>query len=317
MSFACVFPGQGSQSVGMLAALASSYPAVVDSFAEASDVVEKDLWKLCQNGPQAALSKTETTQPLMLTAGVAVWRVWRETGGAEPAVAAGHSLGEYSALVAAGAMLFSEAVSLVAARGRFMQDAVPFGEGAMAAVLGLPETELAEVCQQATQSEQSAVSCANFNAPGQIVIAGHAHAVQRAMEIAAQRGAKRALPLPVSAPFHCALMRPASERLRGILDACAVQAPVFPITHNVDVQGKSDASEIRDALLRQVDAPVQWTATIESFATQAVEQILEMGPGKVLTGLSKRIAKGVACLAVNDPKSLDAALEASQSDVIN
>ena len=294
--------------MGMLAAMASSYPEVQDSFAEASEALDKDLWALCQNGPEEALSQTETTQPLMLTAGVAVWRVWRSQGGSAPAAAAGHSLGEYSALVAAGVMVFTEAVRLVAARGRFMQDAVPVGKGAMAAVLGLSESELVKVCLEASRSEHSAVSCANFNAPGQIVIAGHNDAVQRAMKLAIARGGRRAIALPVSAPFHCVLMRPAAERLRGMLDACTVAAPDFPITHNVDVKARTDPGEIRNALLRQIDAPVLWTATVEGFAARGVEHIFELGPGRVLTGLSKRIVKGLACLPVNDPGTLEAAL---------
>ena len=292
MNLACVFPGQGSQSVGMLAEMAAVYPEVEQVFAEAGEALGTDLWKLSQSGPEEALSKTETTQPLMLTAGVAVWRVWQAQSGGVPLVAAGHSLGEYTALVAAGVLDFVEAVRLVAARGRFMQEAVAQGEGAMAAVLGLPEATLADVCEQATESENSVVSCANFNAPGQIVIAGHSDAVGRAIELASKAGAKRAVTLPVSAPFHCALMRPAAERLRAMLQTCKVEVPAFPIIHNFDVTTRTEAAEIRESLLSQVDAPVQWTATVEGLVAHGARHIFELGPGRVLTGLSKRIAKG-------------------------
>lgn len=310
MSFAFVFPGQGSQSVGMLAALASVDPVVEETFSEASDVLGYDLWKLCQEGPEDQLGATERTQPAMLTAGVATWRVWRQRGGAFPAAMAGHSLGEYSALVCAGALDFRTAVELVQFRGRAMQEAVPAGAGAMAAILGVDDADVDAACREAARGE--IVQPANFNSPGQVVIAGAAAAVERAIEILKSKGAKRAIKLPVSAPSHCPLMQPAAERLAARLAQVSIDAERARNVYNVDVRKHGDADQIRDALVRQLVGPVRWTQTILAVAAQGARVIVECGPGRVLTGLNRRIEKNrdIAMLAIEDAQSLDAALEA-------
>lgn len=309
MSLAFVFPGQGSQAVGMLASLAASHATVGATFAEASGVLGYDLWQVTQQGPEERLNQTDVTQPAMLSAGVAVWRVWRERGGAMPALMAGHSLGEYTALVCAGALAFTDAVALVAERGRFMQEAVPAGQGAMAAILGLEDAQVVDVCHQAAQGQ--VVAAVNFNSPGQVVIAGQADAVARAIEGAKAAGAKRAVPLPVSVPSHCALMQPAAERLAGRLAAVAFKLPQIPVLHNVDVAAATDPAAIRDALVRQLYSPVRWVDTIRKMHAAGVELLVEGGPGKVLAGLNKRIVKEMQAAAVFDPASLEETLKLS------
>lgn len=313
MSFGSVFPGQGSQSIGMLAALAQAEPVVAQTFEEASQVLGYDLWQLCQAGPEDRLNATEQTQPAMLAAGVAVWRVWRARGGALPAVCAGHSLGEYSALVASGALGFAQAAGLVQSRGRFMQEAVPAGQGAIAAVLGLDDAAVLEVCEAVCAARAPAiVSAVNFNAPGQVVIAGHADAVGDAIERLRQAGARKAVPLPMSVPVHCTLMRPAAERLKTRLLDAGMAPPAFPVLHNADLCTHTDPGEIVDALTAQLYTPVRWSRTVEAFVARDVRTLVEFGPGRVLTGLAKRIDRSITAVAVYDPASLDAALGAVQ-----
>lgn len=310
MPFALVFPGQGSQSIGMLAALASAEPVVLETFAEASEVLGYDLWKLCQDGPEELLGTTERTQPAMLTAGVATWRVWRKHGGGLPSAMAGHSLGEYSALVASGALDFRSAVALVQFRGQAMQAAVPAGQGAMAAILGVDDAEVEAACREAAQGE--VVQAANYNSPGQIVIAGTAAAVDRAIELAKARGAKRAIKLPVSVPSHSALMAPAAEKLAQRLQSVTIgQAEVRDI-YTVDVRKHGDATSIREALVQQLVKPVRWTATIQAIVAGGTQTIVECGPGRVLTGLNRRIEKNkeIRMLAIEDSESLQQALDA-------
>ena len=306
-----VFPGQGSQAVGMLAELAGAYPLVGDTFAEASAALGLDLWRLVQEGPAEELNLTHNTQPAMLAAGVAVWRVWQQQGGVQPAYLAGHSLGEYTALVAGGAIEFADAVRLVAERGRLMQAAVPEGTGAMAAILGLDDDQVRAACAQAAAGE--VVEAVNFNSPGQVVIAGHAGAVARAVEAAKAAGAKRAVTLPVSVPSHCALMRPAAERLAQRLASMAVRVPQIPVLHNVDVAVASTPDAVRDRLARQLHSPVRWAETVRRLAAEGVTLIVEAGPGKVLAGLNKRIDKNLESVAAYDPTSLAAALEAAHA----
>ncbi|QSI75772.1 ACP S-malonyltransferase [Niveibacterium microcysteis] len=309
MSFAFVFPGQGSQSVGMMAAYGES-EVIRATFAEASAALGEDLWAMAAEGPAERLSLTVNTQPLMLTAGVAVWRAWRAAGGATPTVVAGHSLGEYSALVAAGALELADAVRLVRLRAQAMQDAVPAGTGGMAAILGLSPELVAEACAEAAQGEE--VAAANLNDPGQIVIAGHAGAVARACEAAKARGAKRALPLPVSAPFHSALMRPAAERLALALQTVDVRTPAIRVVNNVDVAIESDPVRIKDALVRQAYSPVRWIETVQALAAHGVTQVVECGPGKVLMGLVKRCGAGPEALAISDADTLAKILEVTK-----
>ncbi len=307
MSHAIVFPGQGSQSVGMLADLAAAFPLVGETFEEASDAIGTDLWALSQQGPAEDLNRTENTQPAMLAAGIAVWRVWEAQGGAQPAVLAGHSLGEYSALVAAGVLGFADAVRLVRERGRLMQAAVPAGEGAMAAILGLEDEQVRTLCVEAAQGEVA--EAVNFNSPGQVVIAGNAAAIARAIELAKAAGARRALPLDVSVPSHCALMRDAAEALRETMNDIAFAAPRIPVLHNVSVGTAEDPDAIRDLLAQQLYSPVRWVETVQAMAAQGVDTLVEAGPGKVLTGLCKRIDKQIAALPVYDGATLDKALE--------
>lgn len=305
---AIVFPGQGSQSVGMLAELAGAYPEVQATFAEASSVLGYDLWALTQNGPETDLNQTDRTQPAMLAAGVAVWRAWQQQGGAQPAFLAGHSLGEYTALVCAGSLAFTDAVRLVAERGRRMQEAVPAGIGAMAAILGLEDEQVRQACSISEQGE--VVSAVNFNSPGQVVIAGHKAAVDRACEQAKAMGAKRALPLAVSVPSHSSLMRPAAEAFAVTLAATDFKAPLIPVIHNADVSAHSDADAIRAALTQQLYSPVRWVETVHYLGQQGVTHIVEAGPGKVLVGLNKRIDKNIAAIAAFDSASLAEALTA-------
>ncbi|MDC7860118.1 ACP S-malonyltransferase [Pantoea ananatis] len=304
--FAFVFPGQGSQTVGMLADLAAAYPAVEETFRGASDVLGYDLWQLVSQGPTEELNKTWQTQPALLAASVAIYRVWQQQGGQQPALMAGHSLGEYSALVCAGVLNFADAIKLVELRGKLMQEAVPEGTGAMQAIIGLDDAAIAKACEESAQGE--VVSPVNFNSPGQVVIAGNKEAVERAGAACKAAGAKRALPLPVSVPSHCALMKPAADKLALTLETITFNAPAVPVINNVDVKAETDADAIRHALIRQLYSPVRWTESVEAMAAQGVTQLIEMGPGKVLTGLTKRIVDGLSAAAVNDTASLTAAL---------
>ncbi|MEQ4923722.1 ACP S-malonyltransferase [Proteus hauseri] len=304
--FAMIFPGQGSQTIGMLAELAEQYPVVTETFAQASDVLGYSLWDLVQNGPEEELNKTWKTQPALLAASVAVWRVWQEKQGKMPQLMAGHSLGEYSALVCAGVIDFAAAIKLVELRGQLMQEAVPAGTGAMYAIIGLDNDAIAKACEDAAQGQ--VVSPVNFNSPGQVVIAGNKEAVERAGALCKEAGAKRALPLAVSVPSHCALMAPAAEKLAIALQEIEFKQPEIQVVNNVDVKAQTDANAIRDALVRQLYNPVRWTETVELIAEKGITQLLEMGPGKVLTGLTKRISKEMNAVAVNDVVSLDAAL---------
>ena len=305
-TLAIVFPGQGSQSVGMLTELCQQYDIVKHTFAEASAALGYDLWALVSQGPEAELNETHRTQPALLTASVAVWRLWQQQGGATPAYFAGHSLGEYSALVCAGVLSLADAVKLVEKRGNYMQQAVPAGVGAMSAMMGLDDDAIALACQQAAQGE--VVSPVNYNSPGQVVIAGHKAAVERAGELCKAAGAKRALPLPVSVPSHCALMRPAAEQLAQDLAALNFNNAVIPVVNNVDVAIAADNLAVKDALVRQLYSPVRWTETIEWLAAQGVTDVLELGAGKVLSGLIKRINKELATGSVGDVAALQAAL---------
>ncbi|HAS8248939.1 TPA: [acyl-carrier-protein] S-malonyltransferase [Vibrio vulnificus] len=302
--FAIVFPGQGSQAVGMLADLGEQYEIVKQTFVQASEALGYDLWALVQNGPAEDLNQTFRTQPALLASSVAIWRVWQELGLAQPENLAGHSLGEYSALVCAGVIDFQEAIKLVELRGQLMQEAVPAGTGAMYAIIGLDDEAIAKACEEAAQGD--VVSPVNFNSPGQVVIAGSKDAVERAGALCKEAGAKRALPLPVSVPSHCALMKPAAEKLAVALESIEFKAPQLPVINNVDVVAETDPAKIKDALVRQLYSPVRWTESVELMSSQGVEKLLEMGPGKVLTGLTKRIVKSLEAAAVNDAASLDA-----------
>ena len=302
--FAMVFPGQGSQTVGMLAELAGDYPIVQETFKQASEVLGYDLWQLVQEGPAEELNKTWQTQPALLAASVAVYRVWQQKYPAlKPEVMAGHSLGEYSALVCAGVLDFQDAVKLVELRGKLMQQAVPEGTGAMYAIIGLDNDAIINACKQAEQGE--VVSAVNFNSPGQVVIAGAKAAVERAAALCKEAGAKRALPLAVSVPSHCALMKPAADQLSVSLESITLKAPVVAVLNNVDVKAETDAVAIRNALVRQLYSPVRWTETVEKMAQNGVEVLVEVGPGKVLNGLTKRIVDSLQAVSVNDVKSLD------------
>ncbi|HBC3840591.1 ACP S-malonyltransferase [Vibrio parahaemolyticus] len=303
--FAIVFPGQGSQAVGMLADLGEQYDVVKQTFAEASDALGYDLWALVQNGPAEDLNQTFRTQPALLASSVAIWRVWQELGLEQPVNLAGHSLGEYSALVCAGVIDFKEAIKLVELRGKLMQEAVPAGTGAMYAIIGLDDDAIAKACEEAAQGD--VVSPVNFNSPGQVVIAGSKDAVERAGALCKEAGAKRALPLPVSVPSHCALMKPAADKLAVALESIEFNTPQLPVINNVDVAAETDPAKIKDALVRQLYSPVRWTESVQLMSEQGVENLLELGPGKVLTGLTKRIVKTLSAAAVNDVASLEAA----------
>jgi [acyl-carrier-protein] S-malonyltransferase len=299
-TFAFFFPGQGSQSVGMMQGL-ESHAIVKQTFEEASSVLGVDFWKMATE-PNDALNLTENTQPIMLTAGIATWRVYQSLGGKQPAAMAGHSLGEYTALVAAGALNFADALPLVKFRAEVMQQAVPEGQGAMAAILGLDDDTVRAVCSEAAQGQ--VVQAVNFNSPGQVVIAGEKAAVERGMELAKAKGAKRALPLPVSVPSHCELMKPAAEKLRDYLQNVAVQTSSVPVLHNADVAAYNDADKIKDALVRQLYNPVRWVETVQLLASQQVLVSAECGPGKVLTGLAKRIVAEVSCVALVNEEAI-------------
>lgn len=309
-NFGFVFPGQGSQSVGMLSELSEKYEVVKNTFNEASQVLGYDLLKLVMEGPQEELSKTSITQPALLTASVALFRLWSQVSNEKPLVLAGHSLGEYSALTCAGVIDFKDAVKLVQYRGECMQEAVPQGVGAMAAVIGLADDVIIEACKEASQDE--VCSAVNFNSPGQVVIAGNKAAVDRTGEILKAKGAKRVLPLAVSVPSHCALMKPAADKLAKMLETIKFNAPTIPVINNVDVNKETDEAKIKDALVRQLYSPVRWVETVEKMKAEGVTTLVEMGPGKVLTGLIKRIAKDINSLACNDEASLQAALEATK-----
>ncbi len=302
MKLAMIFPGQGSQSVGMMQPY-GDLAAVREVLAEASDALKQDLGKLMADGPAEQLSLTVNTQPVMLTAGYAAYRAWISLGGVEPAVVAGHSLGEYTALVAAGVLSFRDALPLVRFRAQAMQEAVPQGQGAMAAILGLDEDAVRAACVEAAQGE--VVQAVNFNSPGQVVIAGHAAAVTRACDAAKAKGAKRALPLPVSAPFHSALMQPAAERLQQYMQGVAFSAPRIPVINNVDVASYDDPARIKDALVRQACNPVRWVETIQAFAAQGVTHVAECGPGKVLAGMTKRIDGSLESIALVDRAAIE------------
>ncbi len=308
--FAFVFPGQGSQSVGMLSGLVDKYPEVVACFDEASEICALDLWDLTVNGPEASLGKTVNTQPAMLAAGIAVWRVWNRNGGGRPLVMAGHSLGEYSALVASGALEFSDAVRLVALRGRLMQDAVPEHAGGMAAILGMADEDVRQLCADCAAGE--VLEAVNYNAPGQVVIAGDRTAVERANAVAIERGAKRAILLPVSVPSHCGLMKEAAVTLREALEAVAINLPAIPVLHNYSSARAEDANAIREALYQQLYRPVLWVDTIKQIQSLGCQTIVESGPGKVLAGLGKRIDRKLNCFPVFDETSLDKALAGTQ-----
>lgn len=303
MSLAFVFPGQGSQSVGMLSQLATEFPQIKATFSEASDALNYDLWQLISDGPAETLNQTERTQPAMLTAGIAVWRVWQSLTNIQPDYLAGHSLGEYSALVAAESMSFFDAIKLVEMRGQFMQHAVPTGQGAMAAILGLDDESVKAVCSQA--AENAVVEAVNFNSPGQVVIAGDVTAVTRAIDLAKEQGAKRAMLLPVSVPSHCALMRPAAEQLAAALENISIHKPTIPVIHNANVAMEDEADAIKLLLTQQLHNPVRWVETVQWFASQGVTNLVECGPGKVLAGLTKRIDKSIVGLPVFDQVSLE------------
>ncbi|WP_217543812.1 ACP S-malonyltransferase [Vibrio metschnikovii] len=303
-NFAIVFPGQGSQAIGMLAELGEQYDVVKQTFSQASEVLGYDLWVLVQQGPAEDLNQTHRTQPAILAASVAIWRVWQSLNLPQPEVLAGHSLGEYSALVCSGVIDFQQAISLVELRGRLMQEAVPAGTGAMYAIIGLDDEAIADACQQAAQGQ--IVSPVNFNSPGQVVIAGQKEAVERAGVLCKEAGAKRALPLPVSVPSHCALMKPAAEKLAIALAGLQFNSPSIPVINNVDVLAETDPAKIKDALVRQLYNPVRWTEAVQSMSDQGIEKLIEVGPGKVLTGLTKRIVKTLDAVAVNDSASFEA-----------
>ena len=306
--FALLFPGQGSQRVGMLGAAAAADAVVRETFAEASAVLGEDLWRLVAEGPEERLRLTVNTQPVMLAAGVALWRSWRAAGGPAPQLMAGHSLGEFTALVCAGALGFADALRVVRLRGEAMQEAVPVGEGAMAAVMGLDDERVEALCAEAAAGD--CVVAVNYNAPGQVVIAGHVAAVDRAVALCRQAGARRALPLPVSAPFHSPLMRPVAERLRAALAPLAIAAPELPVVHNVDAGRSGGSEQIRDALARQVASPVLWSRSVSHIAATGVATFLECGPGRVLRGLLARTLGGVAhtAFSLEEPAQRDAAL---------
>lgn len=303
---AFVFPGQGSQKVGMLKEIASQFSVVTDTFTEASDALGYDLWDMVQNGEQEQLNLTERTQPILLTSSIALWRVWGECNGVQPAMVAGHSLGEFSALVCAQSIAFSDAVTLVRARGQFMQTAVPVGEGSMAAVLGLDDEVIIDICRK------TGAEAVNFNSPGQVVIAGKVAAVDQAIELLKEAGAKRAMNLPVSAPFHTSLMRPAAEKLAEKISELEIVAPAIPVVHNVHAQTESDPEKIKELLVQQLYSPVRWTSCVQTMVSAGIEKTLECGPGKVLSGLSKRIDRSLSGYGIEEPAALEKALADNQ-----
>ncbi len=304
-SLAFIFPGQGSQKVGMLAAAHEQFAAVRDTFAEAADALGYDMWDLIQNGEQQALNLTETTQPVLLASSVALWRAWQEQGGVQPALMAGHSLGEFSALVCAGSLGFADALRLVRSRGQFMQTAVPVGEGAMAAIIGLDDEAINAICAET----EGVVAAVNFNSPGQVVIAGHTGPVEVAIAAIKAAGAKRAMPLPVSAPFHTELMQPAGERLAEAMADITINAPQVPVVHNVHAATETDPEAIRALMVKQIYSPVQWTRCIQTMTNAGVTELVECGPGKVLSGLNRRIDKALNSYSLEEPESLASALQ--------
>ncbi|KUJ84690.1 [acyl-carrier-protein] S-malonyltransferase [Microbulbifer flavimaris] len=306
---AFVFPGQGSQQIGMLADAAKEFPEVPATFSEASEALGYDLWDLCQNGQQADINLTERTQPLLLTASVALYRAWVARGGISPARMAGHSLGEWSALVCSGVLAFPDAVRLVRERGRLMQEAVPAGEGAMAAVIGLEDAAVEAACAESAQGE--VVAAVNYNSHGQVVIAGSSAAVSRAIEACKAAGAKRAMPLPVSAPFHTELMRPAAEKLAPQIDAIEFRSPEVPVVHNVHAKTESDPAAIKQLMVEQIYSPVRWTACVQAMAGEGINTLIECGPGKVLAGLAKRIDRQITAHNIESPAQLQEALQAT------
>lgn len=306
-NLAFVFPGQGSQKIGMLADVAESSPVIQSTFEEASEVLGYDLWDRSQNGTPDEINQTECTQPLLLTASTAVWRLWRERNGLEPGYLAGHSLGEWSALVASGVISFADGVRLVRLRGNYMQNAVPHGLGIMAAVMGLDDEQILEACDFSTEENYAAP--VNFNGPGQVVIAGHADAIFKATAHCKEKGAKRVIPLPVSAPFHTPLMQPAAEKLQADIEATDFFAPTIPIIHNVTIDSEMDPAVIRKLMVEQITAPVNWVATVNKLAELGVSTAVECGPGKVLSGLNKRVVKELQAFSTDSSGSLDTALE--------
>lgn len=306
-NLAFVFPGQGSQKIGMLAELAAEYPVVKSTFAEASDVLGYDLWALVQTGTQEEINLTECTQPLLLTASVAVWRVWNLKQGAQPALLAGHSLGEWSALVCAGVLDFKAAVKIVQLRGKYMQDAVPAGQGAMAAIIGLADAAIVNACQLAAQGE--IVAAVNFNSPGQVVIAGNVAAVERASVLCKEAGAKRALPLPVSAPFHTEMMRPAAERLAELVSSTLFTTPKIPVVHNVTAATEINPEKIKALMIEQIYSPVRWVDCVNTMCAEGITITVECGPGKVLSGLNKRISSELNTLSLEKPDEIISVIE--------
>ena len=303
MNTAFIFPGQGSQAIGMLKTLSEQYNGVIETFSEASDALGYDLWQLCQEGPADQLGQTEYTQPALLTAGVAVWRIWQAQGGVNPDVMAGHSLGEYTALTCAGALVFSDAVTLVQDRGRYMQSAVPAGKGAMAAIIGLDDEAVVKTCEAAT--EHGIIQAVNFNAPGQVVIAGEKAAIDASVELFKTAGAKRALPLPVSIPAHSKLMTPAAEKLHERIASIEVKLPDIPVIHNCNVATATSSDQVRANLITQLDSPVLWVKSVEKMINEFnISKIIESGPGKVLSGMIKRIDKTVTTNAIDTPDAL-------------
>ena len=308
MSTAFVFPGQGSQSLRMMEGLAQRRPEVRMTFEAASDLLGYDLWTLVQEGPRERLDETQQTQPAMLAAGVSTWRAWKAAGGRSPDLVAGHSLGEYSALVCAGGLDFRDAVRAVSARARLMQSAVPRGQGAIAAVLGLEDSSVEEVCVEASDDGTTGVWPVNYNSPGQVVIAGHAEAVARATALATANGARRVVPLPMSVPVHCRLMTPAADRFEEVLADVEFRPPDIAVVHNADLEFHAHPGRIREALIRQLTSPVRWAATLGVFKAHGVRTQVESGPGRVLTGLARRIDRGIHALSLHDPESFDRVL---------
>ena len=308
MKFAFVFPGQGSQSVGMMNGYAD-LPVIQQTFQEASDILKQDLWAMAGNGPADDLNLTINTQPLMLTAGIAVYRAWIDLGGEKPAMMAGHSLGEYTALVASEALSFADALALVRFRAQAMQQAVPEGIGGMAAILGLDDDIVVTICRDITsQNTEESLEPANYNSPGQIVIAGHRNAILRGIEMAKAQGAKRAIMLPMSIPSHCSLMQPAADKMKQQLQQVALQSPKIPVLHNADVETHSDATDIKEILVRQLTAPVRWVDTIKAFAASGITHVVECGPGKILAGLNKRIDQNLQQLSLADSEAIRQAI---------
>lgn len=303
-TIAFVFPGQGSQQVGMLASAYEKFNVVRDTFAESSAALGYDMWGLIRDGPQDALNITETTQPVLLTSSVALWRAWQEESDVFPIIMAGHSLGEFSALVCAGALGFADAVKLVRRRGEFMQKAVPRGQGAMAAIIGLEDAVINRICEEVVQSRGEVVSAVNFNSPGQVVIAGHTTAVDAAIIALKEAGAKKAITLPVSAPFHTRLMRPAGDQLAEAVAEITISSPRVPVVHNVHAATESDPNEIRKLLVEQIYSPVRWTACMQVIIERGAQHIVECGPGKVLSGLNRRINKSLRCYSLEEPEAL-------------